>query len=294
MARSRVAQCGHRGDRGDDPARVAGELAGHPAAAGHAGRVDPAGQEGPAITPNPDIGAHYPWTVELTKARRNEIYIAIAEGGLDPATCTLGTSDETRFVITHESTASWFTCSDLPLGRYATTAADASLIMAIGTDPGTYLPVIRPDDMIRHLKKWAADVAEYERALDLWELGSAAAALREVTALETGSNTRFTAYEQREIDKQLTGIQDYVSDHFELTADQISNIKERLSELAEASKRVGRNDWVLMVEGAAVSLIVNAAVPQHLVVQTMLLMIVHGLGHLFTPGGMQPALPPKA
>ena len=223
--------------------------------------------------------------MELTKARRNEIYIAIAEGGLDPATCTLGTSDETRFVITHGSTASWFACSDLPLGRYATTTADASLIMAIGTDPGTYLPVIRPDDMLGHLKKWAADVAEYKRAPDLWELGSAADALREVAALEAGNNARFTADEQTEIAKRLTEIQDYVRDHFELTAGQISSIEEKLGELAEASKRVGRKDWVLMVEGAAVSLIVNAAVPQHVVIQTMLLMIAHGLGHLFGLGG---------
>lgn len=246
------------------------------------------------IAPNLDAGAHYSFAVELTKARRNEIYIAIAEGGLDPATCTLGTSDETRFVITHGSTASWFACSDLPLGRYATGTADASLIMAIGTDPGTYLPVTRPDDMIGHLKKWAADVAEYERAPDLWDLGSAVAALREVAALEGGTNARFTADEQTEIAKRLTEIQDYVRDHFELTAGQISSIKEKLGELTEASRRVGRNDWVLMIEGAAVSLIVSAAVPQHLVVQAMLLVIARRLDHLFRPEGMQLALPPQA
>jgi hypothetical protein len=231
--------------------------------------------------------------VELTKARRNEIYVAIAEGGLDPATCALGTSGETRFVIKHGPTASWFDCSDLPLGRYAGTTADASLIMAIGTDPGTYLPVMRPEDMLRHLKKWAADVAEYERVPDLWELGSAADALREVAALEAVNNGRFTADEQTEIAKRLTEIQDYVRDHFELTSGQISSIKEKLGELGEASKHVGRKDWVLMVEGAAVSLIVNAAVPQHVVVQTMLLMIARGLGHLFGLGGMPPA-PPRA
>jgi hypothetical protein len=219
--------------------------------------------------------------VELTKARRNEIYIAIAEGGLDPATCTLGTSDETRFVVNHGSTASWFACSGLRLERYATTTENASLIMAVGTDPGTHFPVIRPDDMLRHLKKWAADVAEYERAPDLWELGSAADALREVAALEATNNARFTSDEQMEIAKSLTEIQDYVRDHFELTAGQISAIEEKQGELIEASKRVGRRHWVLMVEGAAVSLIVNAAVPQHVVVQTMLLMIADGLGHLF-------------
>ncbi len=232
--------------------------------------------------------------MELTKARRNEIYLAIAEGGLDPATCTLGTSDETRFVIKHGSTASWFACNDLRLERYAAATADASLIMAVGADPGTYLPVIRPDDMLRHLKKWAADVAEYERAPDLWELGSAADALREVAALEAGNNARFTSDEQTEIAKRLTEIQDYVRDHFELTAGEISGIEEKLGELAEASKRVGRKDWVLMVEGAAVSLIVNGVVPQHVVVQTMLLMIAHGLGHLFGLGGVPPALPPQA
>ena len=231
--------------------------------------------------------------MELTQARRNEIYIAIAEGGLDPATCTLGTSDESRFVINHESTASWFACSGLRLERYAATTADASLIMAVGTDPGTYLPVIRPDDMIRHLKKWAADVAEYERAPDLWELGSAADALREVAALAVGTNARFTPGEQTEIAKRLAEIRDYLRDHFELTGGQVSGIEEKLGELTEASKRVGRRDWVLIVEGAAVSLIVNATVPQHVVVQTMLLMIARGLGHLFGRG-VPPASPAQA
>jgi hypothetical protein len=223
--------------------------------------------------------------VELTQARRNEIYIAIADGGLDPATCTLGTADELRFVVTHESTASWFACNELRLEHYAATTADASLIMAVGTDPGTYLPVTRPDDMLRHLKKWASDVAEYERAPDLWELGSAADALREVAALEAGNNAHFTSAEHTEIARRLSEIEDYLRDHFELTAGQMSGIEEKLRELAKASKRVGRRDWVLMVEGASVSLIVNAAVPQHVVVQTMLLMIAQGLGHLFGAGG---------
>jgi hypothetical protein len=73
---------------------------------------------------------------------------------------------------------------------------------------------------------------------------------------------------------------------------QMAAIGQNLDAVSEASERVGRKDWVPMVQGAAFSLIVNAAVPQHVV--QMLLMTARGLAHLFGLPGMPPTLPPHA
>ncbi|MGO8725441.1 MAG: hypothetical protein ACLQK8_01790 [Streptosporangiaceae bacterium] len=48
-----------------------------------------------------------------------------------------------------------------------------------------------------------------------------------------------------------------------------------------------------LLYGAAFGMIVNDAVPAH-VVQGIIAMIIHGLGHLLGLGGVPPALPPQA
>jgi len=79
----------------------------------------------------------------------------------------------------------------------------------------------------------------------------------------------------------------------ELTAEQVEGIEQKLDVLTEASERVGRKDWLVMVYGAAFGMIANDSVPAHLV-QNIIAMTIHGLGHIFGLGGLPPALPPTA
>jgi hypothetical protein len=79
----------------------------------------------------------------------------------------------------------------------------------------------------------------------------------------------------------------------ELTQEQISGIEQKLDDLTEASERVGRKDWLVMLYGTAFGLIVNDAVPPH-VVQSVITMAIHALAHVFGLGGPPPSLPTLA
>jgi hypothetical protein len=95
------------------------------------------------------------------------------------------------------------------------------------------------------------------------------------------------------IARRIEEIKEQFRESPELTAGQIAGIGQKLDELKEASTRVGRKDWVVMLYGAAFGMIVNDTVPAH-VVQSVITSVIGGLGHLFGIGGMPPSLPPHA
>ena len=103
-------------------------------------------------------------------------------------------------------------------------------------------------------------------------------------------NAEFTPDEQAEIARRMEAIKAYASEMPELTAEQVTGMEEKLDVLTDASKRVGRKDWLVMLYGAAFGMIVNDSVAPHLV-QNIIAMTIHGLGHILGLGGMPPALP---
>jgi hypothetical protein len=96
-------------------------------------------------------------------------------------------------------------------------------------------------------------------------------------------NTSFTDSERSEISDHIQQVKAYIDATYELTAEQIWCIEHKLDDLNEASHRVGRKDWITMLYGAAFGMIVNDSIPANLV-QHILAMAVHGLGHLFGCG----------
>jgi hypothetical protein len=103
------------------------------------------------------------------------------------------------------------------------------------------------------------------------------------------SNTQFTAAEQAEISARVDQVMGVVREDQELSPDQLTAIERGLDELREASTRVGRKDWLTMVNGAMFSLIVNDLVPQH-VVQGAFHLLISGVGHIFGVGGPPPVI----
>ena len=69
----------------------------------------------------------------------------------------------------------------------------------------------------------------------------------------------------------------------------MSRIEEKLDAVNEASARVGRKDWIMMLNGAAFSLIVNDLIPPH-VVDAILRIVFHGIAHVFGVGGPPPPI----
>jgi hypothetical protein len=104
------------------------------------------------------------------------------------------------------------------------------------------------------------------------------------------NNTPFTQVEQRQIAAQLRAIKEQVKKQFELTSEQMERIEESLDEAAEASKRMGRKDWLIYFMGTISALIITATVTGG-VGQHIFAMVIEGLVQLFTGGSEPPRIP---
>jgi hypothetical protein len=93
-------------------------------------------------------------------------------------------------------------------------------------------------------------------------------------------NAPFGPAEQSRIAAQLREVKDYLADRYPLSDEEISEVEVRLDEVAAATHRAGRKDWLLMFYGVMFTLIVTALLPPD-AVQRIMAMVSHGLGDLF-------------
>ena len=153
------------------------------------------------------------------------------------------------------------------------------------------------DEVVSAVETWVDEVAslaqsneQYKAAPDLWErLGQN----KEFLAGQPGEdldNTPFTSGEQAAISAQLKQIRNYITTAHELTTEQISHLDARLEHAEEASRRIGRKDWLMAFNGAVFSLFLTDLITPD-TAQHVIMMAVHGLGHLFGIGGPPPHLP---
>jgi hypothetical protein len=102
-------------------------------------------------------------------------------------------------------------------------------------------------------------------------------------------NTPFTQAEQEQIAAQLREIKKQVKEQFALSHEQVERLDEELDEVAEASKRMGRKDWIIYFLGTIIALIITATVTAG-VGEQISVMVIHGLIHLFTGGSGPPRI----
>jgi hypothetical protein len=72
--------------------------------------------------------------------------------------------------------------------------------------------------------------------------------------LSSTSSARIFA-RQAQISQQLQQIRTFITTMSKLTADQLADVDERLEHIEEASKRLGRKDWLMGFYGAVLSLV---------------------------------------
>lgn len=117
---------------------------------------------------------------------------------------------------------------------------------------------------------------------------------RQLLAVREDENTLFSASELAEISAQLREIKEVLrgDDQGKLTANQLESIEARLDEAEEASHRIDRKHWWLMLIGLIFTLTVTDAVPPD-VARHVLYLVLNGLAHLFGGGsqGQFPAWP---
>ena len=254
---------------------------------------------------------------KLTKVQRNDLYMSILAGGLDPADCDLTEiyePEQTRTVPIYSLFRITQVHSRHELQRPARRITQIKHVSSsstyhvtitfyqnehgIGTRPVYFYGRAIEDQRLSGglygwqgcldgAYKWAADVKRKYVDPDYWaQLRRRRDFLAEAQRQDL-VNTPFKPEEQAEIANQLQAIKDYVSLTYSLSAEQAERIDRRFGDIHDASRRLGRKDWLLLFGGAMLSLILSAVAPPE-AVQHILTMAAQGLGHLF---GGEPSRP---
>jgi hypothetical protein len=160
------------------------------------------------------------------------------------------------------------------------------LIARLGDDPSSSITSASTfDELGGRVQSWADRVAEWVDTPDLWKTLSEHSGIPgELTP--DSDNTQFSSDEQKAIADQLKAIAETVKQTYDLTAEQSAALDEKFEEAAKASERVSRKDWGLLVGGTVFSLILADVITPG-VAGHILMMIEHGIGHLFA--GATPA-----
>jgi predicted Zn-dependent protease with MMP-like domain len=240
--------------------------------------------------------------VELSKAQRNELFRALTNGGLDPESCELH-SDATGLWIAHRSTGSKFDydpdawkprVSERTRSSPARVAAEAGAPWRgnwrTGTDPARVWITTGQDRwqaLVDNVRQWAKAVVDWQETPDFWALAEAP----ELAAIEESSdNAPFTPEQQAEVAARIDDVKQLVAEKFELEAGQLEGVLHGLDEIKAASTRVGLKDLRVIVYGYAFGWIANDAIHPSMV-QTVVGMIFHAVGHALGLPGQPPALP---
>lgn len=173
----------------------------------------------------------------LTKRDRNRIYEAIVQSGLDPTEFDLsGTGN--RVVITHNS-GSTFEFSR----RNNMDEIKANIVEG---DNWTVLAAVVTGKLEAQVERWANEIRQTVGVPDYWEELKRQMELVVSTQDKGLKNMSFTTDEMAQIVIQLQKIKKQLREQFELTSVQMEQMEERLNEAEQASKRMGRKDWMLL------------------------------------------------
>jgi len=230
----------------------------------------------------------------LTKPQRNMIYEAIAQTELDPAQCDLKVTDDSITILHNAGSVFMVTQTSRLIERMG--LADPKFrIRAIVADGSYRLRVVKNDIdyLLPPIREWADEIRQIVEAPDYWaEMKRSEALIADIQGSRGAENTPFTQDEQDEIAARLQEIKKQLKEQFELTDEQIEYIGERLDEAADASKRMGRKDWLLLISGTIFTVIITDIVTPG-VAEHIFTAVIHGLSHLFTGGSEPPQIPPR-
>ena len=193
--------------------------------------------------------SRYYYFVWMEKVQRNALFEAIVTGGLDPIECHLDERSiflqgNTALVI-HQQSQSYFRLIK-GSGGSSSGQVDRTTYLwrrVVENGPRTRGRVMGWSAVVELVGQWAKEV----NAPDLWfGLRSTKMSLGG-TQEGNSENTPFTIGEQLQISTKLREIKAYVKETYQLSDEEFARIEERLDEAEEASRRVGRKDWVSSV-----------------------------------------------
>jgi hypothetical protein len=107
--------------------------------------------------------------------------------------------------------------------------------------------------------KWLVLVKSEVDAPDLWATIGQEKALSTAASSPDLDNRPFTAAEQNLIATKLDEIKAYLLEGQQFAAEQAEFVKERFEYFEESSKRMGRKDWLNVLYGGLITLVVGVA-----------------------------------
>lgn len=235
----------------------------------------------------------------LTKRDRNRIYRTIEYEKFDPAEFELEDTGES-VTITHNSGSTFEFHPEV-----AAVPSGASNLAPRSRATGRYqyeYDVVEGEhasgsasaiDALTSLyvREWLDEIREIVGVPDFWnELKRRRQLVAEIQ--QDSGNSPFSDDERRQITTQLQAIKIQVREQFELTSEQIAQVDEKLDEVAEASKRMGRKDWLIYFLGTITALIITATVTSGMG-DHIFTTVIQGIAHMFIGGSEPPPLPPN-
>ena len=190
--------------------------------------------------------------LNIQKYKKNEIFEVIRAVGLDQKECDLEDTDgEVR--IKHKWSTSCFTLGDDPshyVGRYV-----------VGDGPDWPLEAYSWQAIIPRIRRWLGEVKGDLETPDLWaELERDARLIFGATSDDLAANTPFTPEEQTEIAVRLPTLAEHARRTYSLSAARMQALDAKLDYLVNASRRLGRKDWLNVCAGTILVYILTASV----------------------------------
>ena len=238
----------------------------------------------------------------LNKRESNKIYREIIGRKLDPAEFDLEDSGA-KVLITHNSGSIF----ELSLKEETRSKIDLERFEIAGTEIVTSYDIklavmegIRETNnahnisfVISHyIPHWLREIQATVGVPDYW--AELKRDRRSLAIIQRGDfeNTVFSGDEQQQIASVLYNMKKQVKEQFALSSEQVDRVEKSLDELVEASKRMGRKDWVIYFLGAITALVITATVTAG-VGEHISVMVIQGLIHLFTGGNEPPQISPR-
>lgn len=209
--------------------------------------------------------------VRLLTTEKNAVLTFVREIGLDPSQFRWNTEE---FQDSYEYGAIYCTISKLAhvsstfyykFGLYTdefspgyrdrveTADVSESQLMAAGISDSKW------EKRLKALQIWLAALKEEVETPDLWASIGQEKALSAAAASATIDNRPFTAVELSLISGKLNEIKGNLLASQLFATDQAETIDSQFEYLREASRRMGRKDWLLILYGGLITLVVGLA-----------------------------------
>ena len=200
------------------------------------------------------------------------LYETIVAQGLDPAEFSLKDTFF-RVVITHNSGSTF---------EFSPAVGRVQFQVKVHVEGGI-------DEVVRErnlegmaaysFRHWLTEITATAGAPDYWEEIERSQESVEVIGRAGCENAVFTEGERRQITAQFLDIQIKLN-QFKLPGEQMSRVEEKLAELDEASLRLGRKDWLILLMTTISPLVVDDIVTPGLA-RHIFALVIDGLNHLF-------------